>query len=107
MGTLKSWNANQYIANLHPVVVKQEVDTDGVSLLVNTSKGKMAMGFWIDFWVDKYGELCYNWNQYIFHLTDEDDCMRREMQDNTYFWEAMINTALDYIEEHNLIPAWK
>lgn len=103
MKTLKSWTAKQYIANLNPVVVKHEVDTDGVCVLVNTSKGKKAMGFWIDFWIDENGELDYEYNQDTFFLWNSIDCMRKEMQDNLDFWELMTSAALSYIEQNNLI----
>ena len=103
MKTLKSWTAKQYIANLNPVVIKHEVDANGVCVLVNTSKGKMAMGFWIDFWIDKHGDLNSDWNQYIFSLIDENDCMRKEMQENPDFCELMTSSALSYIEQNNLL----
>ena len=103
MKTLKSWTAKQYIANLNPVVVKHEVDADGVCVLVNTSKGKKAMGFWIDFWIDEYGELDYEYNQDTFFMWNDIDCIRKEMQDNTDFWELMTSAALSYIEKNNLI----
>lgn len=107
MKTLKTWNANQYIANLNPVVVKHEVDASGVSVLVNTSKGKRAMGFWIDFWVDSNGELNYDWNQFSFALWNDIDCMRKEMQENLDFGELMTSAARTYIEEHNLLAESK
>lgn len=107
MKTLKSWNANQYMANLNPVVVKHEVDASGVSVLVNTSKGKRALGFWIDFWLNEDGELAYDWNQYIFFLFDEDDLMRKEMQENPDFFDLMTSAAFAYIEKNNLLAVSK
>lgn len=102
MKTLKSWNANQYMANLNPVVVKHEVDASGISVLVNTSKGKRALGFWIDFWVDSNGDLNYDWNQFSFALWNDIDCMRKEMQETPEFFEVMTNAALAYVGDNYL-----
>lgn len=103
MKTLNTWNAKQYIANLNPIVVKHEVTAFGISVLVNTSKGKKAMGFWIDFWVNEDGEMDYDWNQYIFSLLNDNDCMRKEMQDNIDFWVSMTSAAIDYIWANKLL----
>ena len=97
-----SWTAKQFIANLNPVVVRHSKDEDGVSVCVKTSKGKKAICFWIDYWL-RDGEITYDWNQYIFHTTDEDDCLRMEMQDNNLFWELMTEAGLHYIYEHGLL----
>lgn len=107
MKTLKSWTAKQYLANLNPVVVKHEVgDTSGISMadisisvLVNTSKGKNAMGFWIDVNEIGGGELVCDWLQYIFDLTNDNECKRKEMQDNSEFFEKMASVAREYVEK--------
>lgn len=98
-----TWTAKQFIANLNPVAVKHEKDKDGVSVLVMTSKGKKAMGFWIDVWRNYGGILCRNWNQYIFHTNDEDDCLRMQMQDDPDFFDLMTCTAEAYAEAQRLV----
>ena len=41
--------------------------------------------YWMDVSYDeKYHEIDVDWNQYIFYLTDEDDCERKAFQENCY-----------------------
>ena len=39
--------------------------------------------YWLDVSYDeKYHEINVDWNQYIFYLTDEDDCERKAFQED-------------------------
>lgn len=39
--------------------------------------------YWLDVSYDeKYHEIRVDWNQYIFYLTDEDDCERKAFQED-------------------------
>lgn len=102
MKLYNTWTAKQFIAHLNPVVVGHSKDENGVSVCVRTSNGKRAMRFWIDLWISN-GEINYDWNQYIFHTTDEDDCLRMEMQQDCYFWERMTDEAVWYVESNKLL----
>jgi hypothetical protein len=49
-------------------------------LLHDEESGKC---YWMDVSYDeKYHEIDVDWNQYIFYLTDEDDCERKAFQEN-------------------------
>ena len=54
--------------------------------------------YWLDVSYDeKYHEIRVDWNQYIFYLTDEDDCERKAFQEDcSNFDEAdsLIYSAL-------------
>ena len=45
--------------------------------------------YWMDVSYDeKYHEINVDWNQYIFYLTDEDDCERKAFQENCDNFDA-------------------
>lgn len=107
MKTLNTTTAAM-ISNLNPVVVKHEADTSGISMadisirvLVKTSNDKNAMGFWIAFLEDGNGGLEYVWCQFLFN-DNEEDCVRKELQENPDFCKKMTSAAIDYIKEQGL-----
>lgn len=108
MKNLNTLTAN-HMANLNPMVVKYEVDASGISMgdisirvLVNTNKGDKAMGFWIAFFEDGNGGLEYVWDQFFFDTNNEEDCVRKWLQENPDFCKMMTSAALDYIKDKGL-----
>lgn len=60
--------------------------------------------YWMEVWVDKkYKDLGGDWNQYIFHLDDPEDVLRKEFQMNPDNFEEVFETAVDYLMGENLI----
>lgn len=69
------------------VKIIREADGFGVAVTFPHSQGKRV--YWLDCWIDEeYGDLCADWNQYIFFLNDSEDVHRRDFQNRTDAWEA-------------------
>ena len=45
---------------------------------------KEAVSLWIDYYEDKYGDLCWDYNQYIFDLKDKNDLLIAIIQNQYY-----------------------
>ena len=85
--------AQEILDNLNLVGDAIEADCNGVSVRVKDKKS--GMQFWLDFWLNN-GELDWDWNQYIFTLTDDDDLIRKALQENSAFAESAWSVAEDY-----------
>jgi len=85
--------AQEILDNLNLVGSAVEVGRNDLSVQVkDTSSG---MKFWIDFWITN-GDLDWDWNQYMFTLTDDDDLIRKALQENGAFTESAWSTAEEY-----------
>ncbi len=64
-------------------VIKIIRETDYGCWSVQLHDEESGKCYWMDVSYDeKYYELNIDWNQYIFYLTDEDDCERKTFQEN-------------------------
>lgn len=55
-----------------------------ISVQIYDEKTKLA--YWVDVNEDSYGDIITDWNQYIFYLTDAEDVIRRDRQDDADFF---------------------
>ncbi len=69
---------------------------DTGSVLIDTNEG---FNLWVDVWQEG-NELQADWNQYIFHLTDENDMKVKTFQENDDNVSECFNLALNYYEEN-------
>lgn len=54
--------------------------------------------YWAEVWVDeKYQDVEANWNQYIFHVSDEDDMHRKTVQENTDEFDMAMSEAICHL----------
>ena len=55
--------------------------------------------YWVDVWVDEnYHDVDYDWNQYIFTLTDDDDVHRKEVQEDGDNFDEASSEAICLLE---------
>jgi len=55
---------------------------------------------WIDVWVnEKYKEVCFDWNKYIFYRNNEQDLFDQEQQKCVVNFEEMTGAAVSHLEE--------
>ncbi len=94
---LGGWSPSQVIAHLNPQVLKEEKTDWGGSLLIATSKGEKAYELWLDYTVDSTGEYSFEWNQFCFTTTDEDELFRMDLQESQEVWDAFTAAAYDYL----------
>lgn len=60
--------------------------------------------FWVDVAIDEaYFEVEADWNQWIFNLEDNEDLVRKDIQDNSDEFDLATSEAICYLEkEHEL-----
>jgi hypothetical protein len=60
--------------------------------------------YWIDVWIDeKYHDVDVDWNQYIFHLDDEEDVIRKQTQEVADNFDEATAEAVCLLELENKI----
>jgi hypothetical protein len=72
------------------------------SALLSTDKG---FNLWLDFWQED-GELCIEWNKYIFNLNCSQDMRERKFQYNSDNFMRAFETLKDS-SEYQTIKAHK
>lgn len=63
---------------------------------------KKGVNFWFDVWLED-GEINCDWNKYIFFKDCDDDMELQKYQENCDNFEMAYNTAVEYLENKNLI----
>jgi hypothetical protein len=81
---------------------KYTVDKSGFSVYLEDPKSKLC--FWVDVWIDeRYHDVEADWNQTMFFLNDEEDLVRRDIQDNSDNFDDAASTAISYLEDKGVI----
>jgi hypothetical protein len=86
--------------DFQPKILKIEHDDAGFSVLIKDMNSKFEA--WLDYYehgIDVVGE----WNQYIFILTDEDDCIQKMVQEDDDVYESFESAGFQELIAKGLI----
>jgi hypothetical protein len=97
----KGGNVDKFIKNYMPHAIKHSGNSkEGYSVLVEDKKSKSKM------WVDVYiadNDVMADWNQILYYMDDEDDILKKTLQENTQVFEDATSEAINYLEDKKLI----
>lgn len=82
--------------------IRWEEDAFGYSVQVRNDEDRRK--YWLDVWIDeRYHEVEVDWNQYIFHLDDPEDVIRRDTQEDADNFDEAAAEAICLLETENKI----
>lgn len=70
-----------------------KIDSSG-SVLIQAGDLKV----WVDVWENKEGEVCADWNKYIFFEDDPEDMKIKEFQEDNWSFDLATSEAISYYE---------
>ena len=88
--------ANRAIMYYEPQVANVEFTYTNVSLFV-VDKNNGIPPMWMDYYIDRYGDLTGEWNQFVFNHWNEDDMFRMVFQDDPEVFELADEEAFHYL----------
>lgn len=84
-----------------PELVVDNVDVDKDGMYIQISDVNTCRSCWIEAWQDKNGDWEYDFNQYIFHLDNENDIVAKMFQEDLgNYAEDVFDCVMGAIDEH-------
>ena len=90
-------DAKKIIKQFKPTVVKTIKDDDDFGVAIKDVNSNLV--FWVDVWGDLDNLQC-DWNKQVFILTDENDVLRKEIQENTHIADICFSLACESVENN-------
>ena len=82
--------------------IRFEKDAFGYSVQVRNDEDRRK--YWLDVWIDeRYHEVEVDWNQYIFHLDDPEDVIRRDTQEDADNFDEAAAEVICLLETESQI----
>ena len=87
-----------------PELVVDNVDVDKNGMFIQITDKVTNRSCWIEAWKDKSGEWEYDFNQYIFHLDNDNDVIAKMFQEDLgNYAEDVFDCVMGAIDEHESV----
>jgi len=63
---------------------------------------KSGLELWLDVFV-RDGDVSVDWNQYIFFLNDEDDAIKKQIQEDAYVYDICSSEVISHLQDNKQI----
>ena len=98
----KSEEIKKIIKNYEPYAVKYEDHKNIKQFSVLVKDKNSDFNSWVDIWVED-GEINSDWNQMIYYNDNEDDMVKKGVENDSDVYLKTESAALTILEENNLI----
>jgi len=86
------------IKQFKPTVIHTIKDKDGFCVAIKDINSNLV--FWVDVWGKDLDSLQCDWNKQIFILTDENDVLINEIQENAHVAGICFSLACEAVENN-------